>query len=250
MIDEESPLVKLSFALGMSVYATQEYRDLVQDLIAADVLTERMHNVWALLEPPGIILNPKWLKGFVYFREREYAEAYMAGLITQMGGVGAAMQGWRYMIASIVDPWADGMALVRAEMKKAKVERKLPSWMKLLEGGKDAEEGGEGVPEDAVPNDSGFQVPEEEVCEVLRSDSDDRGGVRTHKEGVAPDVPVAVTRFEKGPEGRRLDVSSSGQAREVFGLQGSAFDLPAVGKYAGDDVPDEEVHEEGEGEAD
>lgn len=196
---------KLCFLLGTLTYASDEYRDLVSDLIDANVLVREMHDVWMLLEPPGMILNPKADDGFVYFAERVYAEAYMGGLIRQMGG--PKIGPFRFSVARLIDPAFDGVELLNKEMDDAVESRELPPWMTVVDGGKDEKEGSKKFLEGDVRLGSGFSlsgpaevgrgiggVPEN----LLQAPSDDRGGVRSGEKSDEEDVEEGVEGEEEG----------------------------------------------------
>jgi len=195
MTDDKKNMVALCFALGVVCYASDEYVELSADLKKLGALTEKMHKTWALLEPPGVILNPKGGSGFLFFDERVFAEAYMAGLIQQMQPLGG---GFGYTLAEMVDPAIDGIRLAEEEFTEAEREKKLPSYMKMIDGGIDAEERGEKLLEAGVRADPDVRVPEEGVLCVLRADSDDRGGVWSDQAGHEEDVQEGTDGQEEG----------------------------------------------------
>ncbi len=239
MNEIDDRLVELTFALGTTVYTTPEYSSLVLDLIRAGVLTEKAHAVFAIMEPTGVLLNPKWLRGYTYFSKQGYAEAYLAGLLEQLGG----MRGVPYLMVYITDPFVDGADLIRSEREAAERERKLPSWMKMLEGGKsdrasdNEQEAGEGVAEKDLQSGTGVQVPERGMLSVLRSDSHASTGTRSDKvvlteENDPQGIDGAESNPGTGQRGKRsrTDLSTGGQEREVPSLPSPPINVPDDGE--------------------
>jgi len=241
MNDVDDTLVNLSFALGTTVYTTPEYKNLVIDLIRVGVLTEKAHEVFAIMEPTGVLLNPKWLRGYTYFSQQVYAEAYLAGLLEQLGGI----RGVPYLMVYITDPFVEGADLIRSERETAERERKLPSWMRMFEGGKsgrasdDEQKAGEGVVETDLQTGAGVQMSEEGMLPLLRPDSYAPAGTR-HDQAVPAkeDDTQGIDGAESGPrtgrrgERGRTDLPPGGQEREVPSLPSPPVTMSDDGKLS------------------